>query len=222
MFSIGLIGGTGDLGTALAVQLSKKYDSVTIGSRSIEKAKSAVKSILEEKGERDYLLNHMKASSNQQVVSTSDLVIATVPHENAIETINALSEYFRGDQLLISAVAVLSKIGNQFFPSKSIDSVAKQIKLLLPPSVEVASAFQTVPASILYKEEKISADVLVSAESAQTYEKVAQLISSIEGLRPLYLGNLELAGELERLTALLLNVSIRNKLKSPTLKIASF
>lgn len=222
MFSIGLIGGTGDLGTALAVQLSKKYDSVTIGSRSIEKAKSAVKSILEEKGERDYLLNHMKASSNQQVVSTSDLVIATVPHENAIETINALSEYFRGDQLLISAVAVLSKIGNQFFPSKSIDSVAKQIKLLLPPSVEVASAFQTVPASILYKEEKISADVLVSAESAQTYEKVAQLISSIDGLRPLYLGNLELAGELERLTALLLNVSIRNKLKSPTLKIASF
>ncbi len=222
MSSIGLIGGTGDLGTALAVQLSKKYESVIIGSRSVEKAKATVKSILEEKGERDYLLKHMKAGSNQQVVSTSDLVIATVPHENAIETVNELSGYFRGDQLLISAVAVLSKIGNQFFPSKSLDPIAKQIKALLPSSVEVASAFQTVPASILYKEEKISADVLVSAESAQTYEKVAQLIASIEGLRPLYLGDLELAGELERLTALLLNVSIRNKLKSPTLKITSF
>lgn len=222
MSSIGLIGGTGDLGTALAVQLSKKYESVTIGSRSEERAKAAVKSILEEKGERDYLLNHMRAGSNQQVVSTCDLVIATVPHENATDTIKELSGSFRGDQILISAVAVLSKIGNQFIPSKSLEPVAKQIKSLLPSNVEVASAFQTVPALMLYKEEKISADVLVSAESAQTYEKVAKLIASMEGLRPLYIGDLELAGELERLTALLLNVAVRNKLKSPTLKIISF
>ncbi|MGI0078408.1 MAG: NAD(P)-binding domain-containing protein [Nitrososphaerales archaeon] len=221
MPSIGFIGGTGDLGTALAVQLSANHESVTIGSRSSEKAKSAVRTILEEKSRRGYLLNHLKAGSNREVVSTCDLVILTVPHEKAIQTIKELSNDFRGTQVLVSAVAVLSKIGSQFFPSSS-ESVAKQIRSLLPPSVEVASAFQTLPATMLYEEREISADVLVSAESVQTYEKVAKLISSMRGLRPLYLGDLELAGELERLTALLLNLATRNGLKSPTLKISSF
>ena len=222
MPSIGLVGGTGDLGTALAVQLSAKYESVTIGSRSVEKAKASVTKILEEKLERKYLLSHLKAGSNREVVSGCDYVILTVPHENSVQTVKELSADFRGNQVLISAVAVLSKVGNQFFPNRTSESVARQVKSLLPTGVEVASAFQTLPAAMLYKEREISADVLVSAESTQTYEKVAKLIGSMKGLRPLYLGDLDLAGELEGLTALLLNVATRNKLKSPTIKVNSF
>ncbi len=222
MPSIGLIGGTGDLGTALAIHLSKKYEIVTIGSRNIEKARATLKTILQEKGAKDHLLNHLKSASNADVVSECDIIIATLPHENAIETIKALAKNFRQEQVLVSAVAVLSKVGSQFFPSRGLESIAKQMKSIVPNGVEVASAFQTVPAAILYKEREISADVLVSAESSNTYEKVADLVSSIEGLRPLYVGDLDLAVELEGLTALILNIAIRNRLKSPTLKINSF
>ncbi len=222
MFSIGLIGGTGDLGSALAIHLSKKYETVAIGSRNIEKARESLKTIIEEKGARRYLLDHLKPASNREVVSSSDIVIVTIPHENAVNMIRDLATHFRGDQVLVSAVATLTKVGTQFFSGRGSESIAKQMKIVLPSGVQVASAFQTLPAAILYKERQISADVLVCAESSQTYEKVAQLVSSVDGLRPLYLGDLDLAGDLEGLTALILNIAIKNRLKSPTLKINSF
>lgn len=221
MTSIGLLGGTGDLGTALALHLSKT-NSVFIGSRSQEKAHMAVDAIIKEKGERDYLLSNLKSADNAGVISKCEFIIATLPSESAMETIKSLSSRFRAGQTFISAIAALSKKGNQFFSPRTTTSLTEQIRSILPEGVEVSSAFQTLPAAILYREKEIVADILVCAESKICFDKVSAIVSSIDGLRPLYLGDLELAGELEALTALLLNLGIRNKLKSPTIRISSF
>jgi NADPH-dependent F420 reductase len=221
MTSIGLLGGTGDLGTALALHLSKK-NSVFIGSRSQEKADMAVDAIIKEKGERDYLLSNLKSADNAGAISKCEFIIATLPSESAIETVKSLSSRFRAGQTFISAIAALSKKGTQFFSPRKTTSLTEQIRSILPDGVEVSSAFQTLPAAILYREKEIVADILVCAESKTCFDKVSSIVSSIDGLRPLYLGDLELAGELEALTALLLNVGIRNKLKSPTIRISSF
>jgi len=222
MHTIGLLGGTGDLGTALAVHLAKKYDSVLIGSRSREKAQATVNQILEEKGYREYLKTHLKSGSNNDVVKNCDIIIVTVPHESAVETVKQLAQEFRGEQILISSVAALSKIGDQFFPVRTQNSISKQIQELVPSSVNVATAFQTIPATMLYREKEISADVPVACNSLDVYRCVSEIVSSINGLRPLYVGTLELSSELEGLTALLLNIAVRNHLKSPTLKLHSF
>ena len=222
MTLVGIIGGTGDLGTALAIHLAKKNE-VLLGSRSFEKALTAVKIIKSEKNYL-YLDNHLKPAENLDLVKTCDVLLLTVPHDNAIETIESLSQYFRGNQVLISTVAAVIKKGDEFnaFEDPSGKSFAQRISERIPSSVKIAVAFQTVPANVLYKEREISSDVLVSTDEIETYEKVAVLIKEIEGLRPLYLGSLEQSGEIERLTAMLLNVGKRNKLKSPTLKLASF
>jgi 8-hydroxy-5-deazaflavin:NADPH oxidoreductase len=222
MTTIGLIGGTGDLGTALAVHLSKQNEML-LGSRSMDKAKTAVEEILKDK-DHDYLKQNLKPAENSTVVASCGILILTVPHGNTLETISGLASKFRGDQILISATASVSRNEDEFTvdPNDGEKSIAVRIREILPGSVRVAAAFQTVPANILYREKEISADVPVAAESREVYEKVASIVSQIAGLRPLYLGSLRQAGEVERMTSFLLNIGKRNGLKSPTIKFLSF
>jgi 8-hydroxy-5-deazaflavin:NADPH oxidoreductase len=222
MSLVGLIGGTGDLGYALSYHLAKKQ-RVLMGSRNIEKAKAAVAEIIAEKKNLEVEKN-LEGVENLAVVQSCDIVILTVPHANALETVRSISKDFRGNQLLISAVAAVAKKGDEFVSeiSSSGKSFAQQIKGDVSESVKVAAAFQTVPANVLYREKEIRADVPVATDSRQTYDLVSTVVNDIPGLRPLYLGSLDLSGEVERLTALLLNVGKRNGLKSPTLRFPSF
>ena len=223
MTTIGLVGGTGDLGTALAVHLSKTYD-VILGSRSEGKAKTAVADIIKEKGNRDYFQSHLKPADNQTAVRDSDIVFLTVPYDNAFETIQNLSTLLRSNQILISTAASVSKSGEDFVPDfpETGKSVSEKIFDLLGGRVEVAAAFQTVPANRLYKEAQLSSDVLIAASNNEAYQRVADVVKTIEGLRPLYAGSLTVSAEVERLTSLLLNLAKRNGLKSPSIKISSF
>jgi 8-hydroxy-5-deazaflavin:NADPH oxidoreductase len=222
MPKIGLVGGTGGIGSALAVHLAKKNRHVLIGSRSKEKAESAVREVLKDKNGRKDLEEHLEAVTNDVVVSTCDTIIVTVPYSAAIETITKLRDEFKENQLLISTVAAIEKSRSEFVPIEHATSISKNIRDIVPKSVLVATAFQTIPAIVLYKEEKIDADVLVSCDERETYMRTAEIVSSIEGLRPLYAGSLDLSAEIEGLTALLLNISIHEHLKNPTFKIHSF
>jgi 8-hydroxy-5-deazaflavin:NADPH oxidoreductase len=194
-----------------------------MGSRNMEKAKAAVAEIVVEKKNPDVEKN-LEGVENLAVVQSCDIVILTVPHANALETVRSISKDFRGNQLLISAVAAVARKGDEFVSeiSSSGKSFAQQIKGNVSETVKVAAAFQTVPANILYREREISADVPVAADGRETYDLVSNVVKDIPGLRPLYLGSLDLSGEVERLTALLLNVGKRNGLKSPTLRFPSF
>jgi NADPH-dependent F420 reductase len=220
--AVGFLGGTGELGMALSLQFSKTHQ-VYLGSRSVEKATAAINTIRQEKGPRDYLQSQLIPVDNEEAVRKSDVILITVPHESAVETVQNLAHTFRQGQIVISAVAAVTKSGEDFVADfVSGKSYVEKIREILPPAVGLAAAFQTVPANILYKEKEISADVLVAADDFSVFERAASLINDIQGLRPLYLGSLKLSGEVERLTALLLNVGKRNKLKSPTLKFPSF
>jgi 8-hydroxy-5-deazaflavin:NADPH oxidoreductase len=224
MSSIGLIGGTGDLGSALAVHLSKNHLTL-LGSRNPEKATATVTEIVSEKEHESHLKSNLRPVENAFVAREADIIIVTVPHSSAVETIADLSSGFRGNQILITAVAPVVRIGDEYAVDDSIGSgvsFAERIKDFLPESIAVASAFQTLPARILYKEKELSADVLVATDSSDTYAKIASIISEINGLRPLHLGGLVQSRELERLTAMLLNIGKRNGLKSPTVKFPSF
>lgn len=218
---IGFIGGTGELGAAIAIHLAQQFE-VILGSRSQERANATIEKILREKGRRESLLKHLAAAENRRVAQNCDLILLTVPHENAIETIESLKDSFAGNQILLSTVSTMKRMGREFISDVDSKSVSEQVSEILPESVRVATAFQTVPAHILYEERPISADVLVACDSQETYERVKLVIQVINGLRPLYLGSLRLSSEIERLTALLLNVATKNKLKSPTLKFNSF
>jgi 8-hydroxy-5-deazaflavin:NADPH oxidoreductase len=218
---IGIIGGTGDLGRALALHLARQH-KILIGSREKSKAESAILQIFMQKGERDYLRNNLEATENREAVSRCDLLILAVPHSTALELIAQLTPYFREDQILISAVSVVNKSEGEFVAESGTLSIAQQIQDMLKKGTNVAIAFQTVPAHILYKEKSISSDVLVACDDKKIYPIIADVVSSIPGLRPLYAGSLKISKSIEALTAILLDLAINNRLKSPTLKLISF
>ncbi|MHB1908145.1 MAG: NADPH-dependent F420 reductase [Nitrososphaerales archaeon] len=221
MRQIGLVGGTGDIGSALAVHLAKKYERVLVGSRDISRSKESIGNILKEKPKVGKLADSLIAATNETVVSQCDIVLLTVPYASAIETIQKLEHNFRGDQLLISTVASLTKTAREFLPNVKSRSISKSIQDLLP-TLRVSCAFQTLPASILYNAESVDADVFVCCDHQDTFQETAEVVTTVEGLRPLYAGTLDISTEVEGLTAILLNIAARNKLKSPTFKIRSF
>jgi 8-hydroxy-5-deazaflavin:NADPH oxidoreductase len=225
--TIGLIGGTGDLGKALAFHLAKGPDTVLLGSRSQEKAEACVSDIFSEKGasqtEIGDLRRHLKPCTNQEVVKLADVVIATIPYENAVDTVRDLTPHFKGNQLFISAAAAVQKSENGEFKAPiGTHSLTLQLRDILPATVKVAAAFQTVPARTLYKgKENFAADVLVASEDKETFVKTAEIVSQIKGLRALHIGSLELSAEIESLTSILLNIGIKNGIKNPTFKVES-
>jgi 8-hydroxy-5-deazaflavin:NADPH oxidoreductase len=219
MATVGLLGGTGNLGKGLAVHLAKFSEQVMIGSRSEDKAKSVVEEILSEKtNESDFLKVKLHPTSNAVIPAKADTIIATVPFESAVDTVRSLKERFRGDQLFISAAAFLEKKGSEFH-SGTGDSISQQIRSILPDSVRLATAFQTVPAVVLYRSDSVEGDVLVSCDEKNTFDACASLIRNIRNLRPLYAGSLAVSGQIEGLTSILLNIGIKNHLKNPTFKV---
>lgn len=199
------------------------YDTVLVGSRNKGKAETTIGELLSEKKNEANLQQRLKAASNDEVVTESDIVIATVPYESALETLRALAPKFRGNQLLISAAASVKKTEKGEFKSNLGEkSLALEMRGFLPPSVKVAAAFQTIPANILYKDNDFKFDVLVASEDKETFALVSAFISPIKSLRALHVGSLDLSGEVEGLTSILLNIAIRNRMKSPTFNVASF
>ena len=62
-------------------------------------------------------------------------------------------------------------------------------------------------------------DIFVAGDNKESIEIINNLITEIEGLRPIYLGPGALAYLVEMSTPLLLNAMIRNKMKNPGIKI---
>jgi NADPH-dependent F420 reductase len=218
--TIGILGGTGDLGSALAYRLARNNERILVGSRKKEKAVDAVRKIVSEKKDEN-LNRRIFPAENEEVASNANVVIAAVPHIGALESIKSLAPHFVGDQLFISAIAPVEKIGNSFrnpFPT----AVSEEIRTILPQSIKISTAFQTIPATELYRGAKLDADVLVCSENSATFSRAAAVISSIDGLRALHVGDLGVSWEIESLTSILLNIGMRNKMHSPTFKVLSF
>ena len=105
-----------------------------------------------------------------------------------------------------------------FFPTLESGSAAEKVAAAL--GTRVASAFHTVPAArLLDVGSELDYDVLVTAETRAVYSEAAALVSSIEGLRPLYAGALRNSRMVEGITPTLLNVGKLNKMRSPSIKI---
>ena len=81
MASIAVVGGTGHLGKGIARRLARAGHTVTIGSRSAEKAEAAA----EEMG------GGIGFGANSDVVAGKDVVFVTVPYENQEATLKQIA-----------------------------------------------------------------------------------------------------------------------------------
>jgi NADPH-dependent F420 reductase len=91
---------------------------------------------------------------------------------------------------------------------------------MAPRGVTVVSALHTVSAAALSDPAMaMDEDVLMAGDDRKAKDDVAELIRRIPGLRPIDCGELELARILEQLTAMLISVNKRHKIKHSGIRI---
>lgn len=204
---IGIIGGTGPAGQALAARLSANGHDVFIGSRDSTRSEAIASQLVGTWPSNDL---HIKGVINDDLGGCSIFVLAT-PWEAAVPTAESLAPMLKG-KVLVSMVNALAKIGGEFQAlTLARGSVAASVQSVLP-EVKVSAAFHHVPARELGTvDQPISYDVLICADSPEAHELTSALVTSVAGLRAISCGSLASATAVEALTAVLLNVNINYK-----------
>lgn len=208
--SIGILGGTGPAGKALAARLASIGMEVQIGSRQQERAKEVASSLVEKWPGRSLSLSGVV---NEEACEC-DLVVVATPWDGAAPTAGALSSRLAG-KVVVSMANALEKVGDELqalVPPRGSISVAVQ---QAAPAALVAGAFHHVPARGLANlDEALDADVLVCSDHAQATAATIELVDAIPGLRGVDAGSLSAASAVEAFTAVLIGINIRHRVHS--------
>ena len=204
---IGILGGTGPAGTALAVRLASVGYPVVIGSRSESRAVEI----------RDQLLaawpDHtlpLEAGENP-VAAAAELVVVATPWDSAAPTAGDLAEQLAG-KVVVSMANALVRIGQEFEPLiLPRGSIAEHVQAALPRS-RVVAAFHHVPAKELgHLGAPVDCDVLICSDDREAAKTVGEIVDRIPGCRALNAGSLSNSMAIEAFTAVLLQLNIRYK-----------
>jgi len=123
---IGVLGGTGPAGRAVAARLASVGIDVTVGSRSHDRARATCDAICDEWSSRALPL----VGGENTDAAAADLVIVATPWDAAPATVAGVASQLEGKVLVSMANAVV-RLGDEFVP-------------LLPPRGSVAGSIQAV------------------------------------------------------------------------------
>jgi NADPH-dependent F420 reductase len=210
--TVAIVGGTGALGSALALQLARAGVNVRIGSRQLGSAEEAVERIRSRlESSNAPLTGHV----NEDAVQGVEIVFLTVPFRSQSENLTNLKNALVDGQILVDAtVPLAAAISGKATRTIGVwqGSAAQQAQEMVPDGVIVVSALHTVSAVTLGDLDNASEeDVLVMSNKKAAKARVAKLINLIPGLRAVDGGPLEAARIAEQLTALLIGINIRYK-----------
>jgi NADPH-dependent F420 reductase len=204
---IGILGGTGPAGTALAARLASIGYSVVIGSRSKYKAMEARDEQVAKFPELDSLLSYGDNSD----ASKCDLVVIATPWDSAATTVQENALALRG-KVIVSMANALVRVAGEFQPLlPPRGSVAAHVQAAVP-ECRVVAAFHHLPAKELgHLGEPIDSDVLICSDDPEALAVVSEIVAKIPGCRPLDAGELSNATAIEAFTAVLLQLNVRYK-----------
>ncbi|MEA2685471.1 MAG: 8-hydroxy-5-deazaflavin:NADPH oxidoreductase [Actinomycetota bacterium] len=196
---VGILGGTGPAGRALAARLAAVGYDVVVGSRSEEKAAAVCVELRAKWPDRRL---SVEASSNEGAAKSTLVVVAT-QWEAAEPTVASVADAL-GGKVVISMGNALTKVGRELLPVHlPAGSVAAAVQAAAPDAMVVA-AFQHVPARELGQLDHVmEGDVLICTDHPEALEATSALVRAIPGLRPLSAGSLAMAGTVEAFTAVL-------------------
>jgi NADPH-dependent F420 reductase len=204
---IGILGGTGPAGSALAARLATiGYDAV-IGSRSKYRAMEARDALVEKTPE---LAERLSFGDNRAAADCDVVVIAT-PWDSAATTAQENEAALQG-KVVISMANALVRVGHEFQPLvPPRGSVAAHVQAAVP-GARVVAAFHHLPAKELgHLDAPIDSDVLICGDDPKAITVVSDIVSRIPGCRPLDAGELSNATAIEAFTAVLLQLNVRYK-----------
>lgn len=207
--TIAIVGGTGSLGTALALRLAAPGVRVIIGSRDREKARSVVES-LKKRLER----GNIEGKGNQEAVKEAEFAVIAVPYEGHAPMVTQLQGQLMG-KTVIDAVVPLKK-GKPFVPPAG--SALLEAQKILGGEAPVVGALHNISAVDLQEPDAPLGDVLVCGDSDEAKQKVMEIIHRI-GARTFDAGPAANAYVIEGLTGVLIYLNRRYKSKHASIKV---
>jgi NADPH-dependent F420 reductase len=202
---IAIIGGTGKEGKGLAYRWAKAGHLVIIGSRSEEKALSAVNELKEFLGNNTESPYSVTGKANKEAVDLCDIAVLTVPYEFHESVLVELKPNLQGKYLLdVTVPLVPPKVSTVQIPP--FGSAALQAQNILGECVKVISAFQNISFELLLADNKIDCDVFVCGVDIESRELGLKLVGET-GLTGWDAGPLENSIVQEGLTSILIRIN---------------
>jgi NADPH-dependent F420 reductase len=192
MSKIAVVGGTGDLGHAIAKRLVKAGHQVAIGSRRPEAAAEAAAGLGEGVG----------SGLNAEVAQGCDFVIVTVPYAAHATTLQSIRDSV-GEAIVVDTTVPLMPPKVMRVQLPAAGSAALEAREHLGEGVRLVTAFHSVAAHKLETDEVVDCDVLVFGDDVEARKQVIGLVEDC-GMRGLAAGSLANSAAAEALTSILI------------------
>lgn len=214
--TIAVIGGTGAEGSGLAVRWAAAGYPVVIGSRSTEKAATVSAELSELLPEGSTPIG---GDTNAAAAAQGEIVVLSVPYSAQADTIAQIVEASQG-KIVVTVGVPLKPPNVSTVWRPEAGSAAEQAQAQLGPDVRVVAAFQNVSAGHLKDLDwEPNCDVLVTGESKEAKQQTIELAKAA-GFFAVDAGPLANASVVEGLTAVLIGINIRHKVKGSGIHIS--
>lgn len=210
---IAIIGGSGDLGSGLALRWARAGYPVVIGSRTAEKAVTAADEIRTRLPDAD-----LQGMDNLAAAEAGEIIVLTVPFANHADTLDLVSHAVQGKILVdVTVPLVPPKVSRVQMPEGG--SAGKRAQDQLGENVRVVSAFQNVAAAHLADlDHDPACDILVAGNVVAAREQVIELVEAC-GMKGWHVGPIDNSAVAEALTSALIFMNKKYKIPGAGIRI---
>jgi NADPH-dependent F420 reductase len=209
---VGILGGTGKEGAALALRLGKAGYAIVIGSRDAARATGKAAEVAKASG------GNVSGGTNAEAATRGDLVVVTVPFAGHRQLLEELKTSLASKTVIDTVVPLDFKAAHTYAPPPE-GSAAEEARAVLGSGSRVVAALHQIAAHELAAlDHAIEADGFFCGDDAGAKEEAAMLIRAL-GVRPVDAGGLKNAPILEAMTPLLIEINKRHKVKSSGIRI---
>jgi NADPH-dependent F420 reductase len=209
---IAVLGGTGNLGLALAWRWARAGHEVIIGSRTEDKAQKAAAEL-----NQRTCNGSAHGLDNVAAVKAAEIVVVTVPYAAHDATIETIKSHLSG-QILVDTTVPLKPPKVDVVQLPESGCVAVQTQAMVGDGAVVVAAFHNVAANLLNKDVEINCDVLVTSDDPEARKEVMQL-SEDAGCHALSAGVLANTIAAEVFTSILIHINKTYKTGHAGIKI---
>ncbi len=202
---LAVLGGTGALGSGLALRWAKAGYHVIIGSRTEERSRAGAQQIRETLAGQGVTCINVEAMVNQAAAAAADIVALTVPFSHQRATLEEVRAALAGKILIDATVPLVPpKVARVQLPAAG--SAGQIAQDHLGESVRVVSAFHNVSAELLQSGAALDCDVLVFGNDKPARQQVVELVAAA-GLRGFHGGTIANSAAAEALTSVLIFIN---------------
>ncbi len=212
---LSIIGGTGKQGTALAARFAKAGVSVIIGSRDAQRGADAANAL-----NARLNLSSVSGTSNRDAAQQGDIVLLSVPYDGMQPILEDLQEAVQ-EKIVINIASSLDPEKKTRAKIPAEGSITSQVQNFFGERTRVIAAFQNIsPEKLESEDANIDSDVLVCGGDKDAREKVIALCAQA-GIDAFDVGMLANAVAVETLTAVLIAVNVKYKVKGAGIRLTS-